>query len=70
MQTTINADPASLVKKVLRDQYVQYIAMRADINKTFGYDEGEYIKVHKKLLIACRLEKVITRSTIRSKDKE
>lgn len=66
----VEADPAHIVMKSNRDTYIRYITMRADINKTFGYDQETYIKAHKKLLIGCRIEGIITRSIIRTRGEQ
>lgn len=67
----MNSDnPDSLVFKVTRNEYLQNIKIRADINTNFGYDYDKYIKIHKKLLIGLRDEKIIEKIIMRRKDEE
>lgn len=65
---TINTDPAFIVFKTTRESFLYYISMRAIINTTFGYNVEAYIKIHKKLLIATRIDNIIERSIIRTHD--
>ena len=63
-------DSACLVLKVRRDDYLNSIRVRADVNVWFGYKSEEYIKVHQKLLVGLRSEKIIEKSVIRIKEEE
>ena len=63
-------DSACLVLKVRRDDYLNSIKVRTDVNMWFGYKSEEYIKVHQKLLVGLRSEKIIERSVIRIKEEE
>ena len=61
-------DSACLVLKVRRDDYLNSIKVRTDVNVWFGYKSEEYIKVHQKLLVGLRSEKIIEKSVIRIKE--
>ena len=41
-------DPANLILKTSRSDYIDKIKDRAEINKEFGYDYEKYINLHKK----------------------
>lgn len=63
-------DNAYLALKITRNDYINKIKVRAEINTVFGYDYYQYIKIHKKLLIGLRIEKVLERSIIRLKNSD
>jgi hypothetical protein len=63
-------DPVSLVLKISRDDYLSNIELRANINKWFGYNHDIYIKIHKKLLIGLRDEKIIEKNIIKVKNEK
>jgi hypothetical protein len=65
-----SSDSSCLVSKVSRDDYFNSIKIRTDINKWFDYNDKEYIKVHQKLLLGLRGEKIIERHVIRIKEKD
>ena len=64
-------DPANLVLKTSRSDYIDKIKDRAEINKEFGYDYEKYINLHKKLIIGLKNIKLLEKSVIRlNKNKE
>ena len=65
-----SSDSSCLVSKVSRDDYFNSINIRTDINKWFDYNDKEYIKVHRKLLLGLRGEKIIEKNVIRIKEKD
>jgi hypothetical protein len=63
-------DPANLILKTSRNDYIYKITERAEINKEFGYNYNKYMDLHKKLLIGLRIIKVLKKSVIRIKNDE
>lgn len=63
-------DPANLILKTSRNDYIYKINERAEINKEFGYNYHKYMDLHKKLLIGLRIIKVLKKSVIRVKNDE
>jgi len=63
-------DSACLVSKVSRDDYFNNIDIRTDINMLFDYNREEYIRIHQKLLVGLREEKIIEKNVIRKKEKD
>jgi len=64
-------DPANLVFKIRREDYLKNIRLRSLINTTFDYNFCSYIKIHKKLLIGLRIKGILIRTILRSiKDNE
>jgi hypothetical protein len=63
-------DPANLILKTSRNDYIYKITERAEINKEFGYNYHKYMNLHKKLLIGLRIIKVLKKSVIRVKNDE
>ena len=60
-------DPANLILKTSRSDYIDKIKDRAEINKEFGYDYEKYINLHKKLIIGLKNIKLLEKSVIRMK---
>lgn len=58
-------DPANLIYKITRNDYLNKIRIRASINVMLGQDFSEYIEIHKKLLVALREDKIIKKSIIK-----
>jgi hypothetical protein len=63
-QFNIN-NPSSFIFKITRDEYIRNLRIRAELNAELGFDYNNYIKMHKKLLIGLRQEKIIERTIIR-----
>lgn len=63
-------DPANLLFKTTRDDYIKKIRLRAVINVKLGCDYHKYILLHKKLLIGLKIYKILKKTEIRTvKDK-
>lgn len=60
-------DPANIILKASRIDYINRIMVRAEINTVLGYKYYDYIKIHKKLLIGLRKEGILERNIIKIK---
>jgi hypothetical protein len=58
-------DPANLIFKTTRSDYINNIRLRAIINSTFGYEPLNYINIHRKLIIALKVKEIIKKYDIR-----
>lgn len=63
-------DPANIVFKISRNDYIKNIFIRSEINTLFDYNYQKYIKIHKKLLIGLRIEGVLDRTIIKTKKED
>lgn len=59
-------DPANLVFKISRTDYLYYVSIRSRINVLFEIDPDAYQMFHKKFLVGLRVEKILTKYQIRS----
>src|ERR1017187_3866669 len=64
------SDPSEILFKINRNEYINKIKLRAIINEAFNCDYHKYIIIHKKLLIALRLENIVKRTQIRKQNKK
>ena len=64
------SDPAHIIMKTSRSEYIKRIQTRAEINIKLGYNPEKYVLLHKELLVGLRGEKIIERTIIRSKKGE
>jgi hypothetical protein len=63
-------DPANIILKTTRNDYIKRIQLRSVINRIMGYNELDYIKLHKKLLVALRKKEIIVKNEIKNKSKD
>lgn len=59
------SDPAFVIAKINKNEYLKNISIRADINRLFGYDYYKYVDIHKRLLLGLRGNNVIRGDVIR-----
>ena len=59
-------DPANIIFKTTRKNYLENICLRSFINESFGFNSDKYLLFHKKLLIGLRLLKILERIQIKS----
>jgi hypothetical protein len=60
------ADPANLVYKITRNDYLNKIKIRASMNTLLSHNKYRYIEIHKKLLLALTVNKIIKKTIIRT----
>jgi len=58
-------DPYNIILKTSRNDYINKILIRAEINSIFNCDFNKYIKIHKKLLVGLRKYEIIERYIIK-----
>lgn len=60
-------DPANIIFKTSRSDYMDRIVVRSLVNMHLDYDPFIYLEIHKKLLIGLKIDGVISKSIIRNK---
>jgi hypothetical protein len=61
-------DPANIIFKTTRNDYLNNIRLRCCINMKFECDPFKYLTLHKKLLIGLRLSNILRKAEIRIKN--
>ena len=62
-QCNDRSDPANIIFKASRSDYIRSIELRASINNNLGIDKQQYILFHKKLLIGLRISNILKKNT-------
>lgn len=60
------SDPANLIFKTTRNDYINRIKLRSILNTYLNYNSEQYLIMHKKLLIGLRVNKIIQKTEIRT----